>query len=119
MGPDRSDGVIIEIDDTLAKAYIQDSYEDTVFQYDLSKYKGSDLLVVGAKVDYYKLYYSQPTAEVLFTIKDLEKQHSNLTQSQNVQSSFLIKLKHKFNNRTFRWYFYMGCVVLGIIIGIF
>ena len=66
----RQHGIITNIDSILYKAYIRDAYEDTIFYYDLCKYTGKDVLLVGTQVTYYKLYYKTPVAVGLLTKKE-------------------------------------------------
>ena len=72
MGPDLSDGIITNIDRILGIAYVQDTYEATVFHYELCSYRGKDILLIGTQVEYYKLYYETPVAVGLLTRKEID-----------------------------------------------
>lgn len=112
MGPDPSDGIIANIDKTLGIAYIQDIYEDTMFHYELCSYRGKDILLIGTKVAYYKLYNEPPIAVALFTTKELDS--TELFKSYDKKNHYL----SRFKTSKYKFLFFGICFLLGIILGL-
>jgi hypothetical protein len=116
MGPDTSDGIITNIDSILYKAYIRDAYEDTVFYYDLCKYTGKDILLVGTQVTYYKLYYKTPIAVGLFTKKEIC--NAELFKGYDKKRHYSSCSGQGFEMSTYKTLLLGICFLLGIIIGL-
>ncbi|MDN3454439.1 MULTISPECIES: hypothetical protein [unclassified Psychrobacter] len=116
MGPDISDGIITNIDSILYKAYIRDAYEDTVFYYDLCKYTGKDVLLVGTQVTYYKLYYKTPVAVGLLTKKEIC--NSELFKSYDKKRHYSSHHEQGFEMSTCKTLLLGTCLSLGIIAGL-
>ncbi|PYE38994.1 hypothetical protein [Psychrobacter fozii] len=116
MGPDISDGIITNIDSILYKAYIRDAYEDTVFYYDLCKYTGKDVLLVGTQVTYYKLYYKTPVAVGLLTKKEIC--NAELFKSYDKKRYYSSCSGQGFEMSTYKTLLLGICFLLGIVIGL-
>ena len=116
MGPNISDGIITNIDSVLYKVYIRDAYEDTVFYYDLCKYTGKEILLVGTQVTYYKLYYKIPVAVGLLTKKEIRHTESfkNLDKKRQCSSHS----EPGFEMSTYKTLLLGICFSLSIIIGL-
>lgn len=114
MGPDLSDGIINNIDRTLGIAYVQDTYEDTVFHYNLSSYTGKDTLLIGTQVAYYKLYNDTPIAVALLTIKETD--NSELLKSHDEKNHHSRNSKLKISKHGIL--FFGICLSLGVITGL-
>ncbi len=84
MGPDLSDGIIIEIDEQRGIIYIDDRFhEDMIVRYELSNYRGNETFSVGESVIYPLLYDDYPTAAGLYREKDF----SNPVAQQHIHES--------------------------------
>lgn len=116
MGPDPSDGIITNIDRTLGIAYVQDTYENTLFHYDLSIYTGKDILLTGTQVAYYKLYNDTPIAVALFTIKETD--NSELLKRHDEKHHHGSHFKQRFEIPKYKFLFFGICLSLGIIAGL-
>ena len=116
MGPDISDGIITNIDSILYKAYIRDAYEDTVFYYDLCKYTGKDVLLVGTQVTYYKLYYKTPVAVGLLTKKEIR--HTESFKNHDKKRQYSSYSEPGFEISTYKILLLGICFLLGIVIGL-
>ena len=116
MGPDLSDGIINNIDRTLGIAYVQDTYEDTVFHYNLSSYTGKDTLLIGTQVAYYKLYNETPIAVALFTIKETD--NSELLKNHDKKCNHLNDCKQIPKISKYKFLFFGICFLLGVIAGL-
>lgn len=116
MGPDPSDGIITNIDRALGIAYVQDTYEDTLFHYDLSTYAGKDILLTGTQVAYYKLYNDTPIAVALFTTKEMG--NAELLNSDDKKHHQGSHFKQKLEVPKYKFLFFGICLSLGIIAGL-
>lgn len=101
MGPDPSDGIITNIDRTLGIAYVQDTYENTLFHYDLSTYTGKDILLTGTQVAYYKLYNDTPIAVALFTIKETDNSELLKRHDENTIMALILNRDLKYPSINF------------------
>lgn len=116
MGPDPSDGIITNIDRTLGIAYVQDTYEDTMFHYKLYSYRGEDILLIGTKVAYYKLYNEIPIAVALFTTKELD--NAEPLKNHDEKRHYSSRFKQRFEISKYKFLFFGICVLLGVITGL-
>ncbi len=124
MGPDLSDGIIIEIDQEKGMIYIQDNiHDDMIVRYKRNDHHTQEIFVVGEKVVYPLLYFEHPTAAGLYK----EEVFSNHAAQQQTHQSKIGSLYSKWltNSNTDdiksriipKWWIVL-CLLLGMLWGI-
>lgn len=112
MGPDLSDGTIIEIDRENDVVYIQDRWhEDMIVRCELANCQKGQVFIVGENVVYPLLYNEHPTAAGIYK----ETIFTNPSQTFLVREKKPHRLELLLSNRKFKIWFYSICLLSGML----
>ena len=124
MGPDLSDGIIIEIDRDKGIIYIQDIfYDGMIVRGNIANCQKGETFIVGEQVVYPLLYNEHPTAagiykQSMFTNPAAQKQ----TRQSKIGSLYFRWLTNSHINdsksRTIPKWWIVLCLLLGMLWGI-
>lgn len=112
MGPDLSDGIIIEIDKEKGVIYIEDlSHDDMIVRGEIANCQRNETFIVGEKVVYPLLYDEHPTAAGIYK--------QSMFTNPAAYNKWLINA-HKENSKDRKipkWWIVL-CLLLGMLWGI-
>ena len=113
MGPDLSDGVIIEIDKEKGVIYIKDLFhDDMIVRGEIANCQRNETFIVGEQVVYPLLYNEHPTAAGIYK----QSMFTNPSQTVLVAKKEPHRLELLFSTRKFKFWFFSVCFLLGMLL---
>ena len=124
MGPDLSDGIIIEIDRDKGIIYIQDIfYDGMIVRGDIANCQKGETFIVGEQVVYPLLYNEHPTAagiykQSMFTNPAAQQQNPQSKTSSLYNKWLTNSHINDSKSRTIPKWWIVLCLLLGMLWGI-